>query len=162
MRKKVSAMILILLLMCLVFIVSQYAASRNPHRMMVEPVFTEAGISVYQTGTSYLVLTEYRGKATGMLEFTDERTLVKHEEILPPEITDIRILLGKTLEDVECEYGNYHVNTGSGFFIPSYITMDGYLVKMWIEDGVVAHVSKIDLFSGTGTEWYALDSIASQ
>ena len=162
MRKKTITLMLTILLLCLILVVSLYVLLIISHKEVGDLVFTELGISVYQADNSYLMLIEKRGKVTGTLEFSSEKNLIKCKGITPLEIMDIRILLGQPLEKVELAYGNYHVNTGSGFFIPSYVTMEGILVKMWIEDGVVAHVSKIDLFSGMCMEWYTLDSISSR
>ena len=35
-------------------------------------------------------------------------------------------------EDFVATYGDYHVDVGSGSFIPSWFTVDGYLLSLWM------------------------------
>ena len=66
--------------------------------------------------------------------------------------------IGNALNDVENAFGEYHVDIGSGGFMPSYVTDDGYLITFSVDrdTNVVEHVGKTDLFSGESVEWYFL------
>ena len=69
---------------------------------------------------------------------------------------EISSYLGITIDDVEADLGEYHIDIGSGGFLPSYLTEDGYLLVFSVNRStkVVERVGTIDLFTGESVEWF--------
>ena len=69
---------------------------------------------------------------------------------------EISSYLGITIDDVEADLGKYHIDIGSGGFLPSYLTEDGYLLVFSVNRStkVVERVGTIDLFTGESVEWF--------
>ena len=53
-----------------------------------------------------------------------------------------------SFEKIQNEWGEMHINIGSGLYIPSYITDDGYLVSFWVEQSTIVDICKSDIFTG--------------
>lgn len=116
-------------------------------------------IKVYLDDDDYSVVISEDARALKCVEFSADRQVKRTIGIEPVVIQDMQNYLGKTLTDVENEFGVYHLDFGSGFFIPSYITADGYLICFTIahKHDTICHVGKTDLFTGESVEWYFAD-----
>lgn len=60
---------------------------------------------------------------------------------------DINQFLGMDTAELKEKYGQPHVDVGSGFYIPAYITDDAYLICLELEDDIVFEVIEHDLLT---------------
>lgn len=111
------------------------------------PYIVLNSLYAYKSNDNYLIVVSNDGKAEKMVEFSANRKsnnicglkLVKSE--------NIRQYIGISIEEMTDKLGQPHVDIGSGFYIPSYITENAYLLSFEIENGIIFEVLKRDLFS---------------
>lgn len=104
-------------------------------------------LSVFQTDNTYTIVVEKNGVAQKIVEFSPDRkcrtaqglTLVKNE--------DINQYLDMSLNELKEKFGEVHADIGSGFYVPAYITEDGYLICFEVENDIVYEVIKRDLLT---------------
>ena len=115
-------------------------------------------VKVYLRNEFYCVAIFTNSKPVKGAEFSASRQCVFTDCLDLVNIPDIQCYLGKTLTDIESELGAFHVDMGSGGFMPSYLTEDGYLVIFTVNRStkVVERVGRIDLFTSESTEWFLL------
>lgn len=155
MKKKFYIFAIIVAVVGIFLFLSQKSFLRYHALMQQEdPLFSDMGVYVFQIEDKYPVLLEKNGRVFAAVEFSAERVAVKIRGVQLPQIDDILGAQGKTIEEIENTFGKPHINTGSGFYIPSYITSDGYLIKIWVSNGIVTNVTRIDLLTGEVVEWY--------
>ena len=63
------------------------------------------------------------------------------------ENEDINQYLDKSLNELKENFGEVHADIGSGFYIPAYITENGYLICLEVENDIVYDVIKRDLLT---------------
>ena len=142
----------------------------NYVRNMQLAQFTEDGqllyswspIQVYLKDGNYVIAVIENQKTVKGVEFSPDRQVLQTIGIDPVEVTDISRFLNKTLDEIEAELGPYHIDIGSGHFMPSYFTADGYFVCFTFihSKETSRHVSKMDLFTNDSVEWYFADSLS--
>ena len=101
--------------------------------------------SVYETDEQYVVTVSDEGVG---VTYSKDRRCQNHFVIKPIKNIEMQKYLGNEFKALEKDLGKYHVDTGSGFFIPSYFTEDGYLMSFHVENDYITCVQTIDLFSG--------------
>ena len=113
-------------------------------------------VKVYLTNDCYCAAVFVNGKPVKGAEFSKSRQPVFTAGLDLVNIPDIQCYLGKTLTDIEKEFSSFHVDIGSGGFMPSYLTEEGYLVIFSVNRStkVVERVGKVDLFTGESVEWF--------
>jgi len=144
----------------------------NVLRIFAVPYFIESRkkifenyitIKSYELDEGYGILVDEPGSITRYIIYSYDREILLKYGVKPVEIQDIHSILGTPLEEVEKQYGAFHPDTGSGFFIPTYITRDGHLIKMWTgNNDIIDQVTKIDIFSNETVEWYSLSSVSDK
>ena len=116
------------------------ACSQNGKR-----IFSHTTVSVYQYPEKYVInLTVQTGK-TKTIIFSPDRSCIKSAGLNLIETTNWEDFVGQKISDIETALGDVHVDVGSGFEIPAYVTKDGYLLILHLNDGIVTKVSKEDL-----------------
>lgn len=127
-----------------------------------QPLYNLYPIKTYLDNDNYSVVIFEDAKIVKGVEFSADRQAVDAIGIELVTISDMQNYLGKNLTDVENEFGSYHTDIGSGHFMPSYITADGYLICFTIErkHDTICHVGKTDLFTGESVEWYCVNENA--
>ena len=107
-----------------------------------DPMYTDDSLSVFKTDDGILVELHFPKPAT--VQFLADRTCIDDGGLSLIDNDELQTFLGK---DLQC-IGNCHVDLGSGFFIPSYITTDGYLISFYVdENNIIYSAIKKDLFS---------------
>lgn len=102
---------------------------------------------VFRTSKTYTIVVEKNRVAQKIVEFSSDRkcrtvqglTLVKNE--------DINQYLNKSLNELEDKFGEAHADIGSGFYVPAYITENGYLIYFEVENDNVYEIVKRDLLT---------------
>ena len=111
----------------------------------IAPKYSKFFFSVYELDDRYIVAISNNGIG---VEFSKDRKCIAFFGIVPVKNDKLYNYLGKEFKLVEKELGQYHIDIGSGFFIPSYITEDGYLICFHVENDYITCVQEYDLFSG--------------
>lgn len=102
---------------------------------------------VFKKDAIYLVVIEENSVAQKKVEFSLDRNYRNAVGITLLKSQNISQYLNLTLDEIVENFGEFHTDVGSGFYIPAYITEDGYLVCFGIEDNVVYEVTVRDLLT---------------
>lgn len=158
MKKAIKTLLvsLAIVILSIGFIRHQYLVRLDNQLSRELPFLYQGNLNMYKISDTYLVVIRDHHTIAKTVEFSRDRLPSNVVGLKLEKVADLQAFLGKSIEEIKQTMGEIHAETGNGFYIPSYITKDGYLIKLWIEDGVVAHASKIDLLSGEGIEWYSL------
>lgn len=116
------------------------------------PILSLSTLSVFQTDDLYTVIIEKNEADKIVVEFTADRECHSVQSLNLVKYGELNQYLGKNLNELEAQFGKVHTDVGSGFYIPSYITEDGYLLSFVVEDDIAAAVLKRDLLTGEITE----------
>ena len=116
------------------------------------PILSLSTLSVFQTDDLYTVVIEKNEADKIVVEFTADRECHSVQRLDLVKYGELNQYLGKNLNELEAQFGKVHTDVGSGFYIPSYITEDGYLLSFVVEDDIAAAVLKRDLLTGEITE----------
>ena len=121
-----------------------------------QPIYNMYPIKAYCDGQTVFVIILDNGKVVKGASFSSDRVASYTASIDLISLNDIRTYLGTVLRDIENNLGRYHVDIGSGGFMPSYLTKDGYLLILSVnrDSQIVEHVGAIDLFTGESVESY--------
>lgn len=79
------------------------------------------------------------------VEFNAGRSVLNCEQIVLKEDVEINKYFNRPFKELVKCFGEEHTDIGSGFYLPSYVTTDGYLLVFSVESGIISNVSKIDL-----------------
>ena len=110
-------------------------------------------LDVYKIDEAYLVTVLYGDVVCKIAEFSAQRKCLRTRKLNLITNEGAEHYLGMSFEALTGELGRPHFDEGSGFYIPSYITEDGYLICLYIdEDDCVYAVRKYDLFKGDMVE----------
>lgn len=109
-------------------------------------------LSVFRIDNIYKVVIEENGVIQKTVEFSPDRkshnaqglTLIKNE--------DISLYLDMSIDELKQKLGEIHADVGSGFYIPAYITEDGFLVCLDLENDIVYEVIKRDILTNMVVE----------
>lgn len=110
-------------------------------------------LSVFQADSNYLaVLFDAQDKVSKAVEYTSNRKVIRTEGLSLLEDGDIAQYIGTEMQKLEEEIGVPHFDSGSGFYIPAYMTENGYFVEMFLDDAVISKIVKRDIFTGIVVE----------
>ena len=104
-------------------------------------------LSVFRTNNTYTIVVEKSGTAQKIAEFSSDRKCRTVQGLALVKNEDINWYLGKSLYELKEEFGEVHADIGSGFYIPAYITENGYLICFEVENDIVYEVVKRDLLT---------------
>lgn len=109
-------------------------------------------LSGYKADNKYYIIVENDGIVESLAVFSHERKCCQTQGITLVKDDDIQQYLNKPFGEIEEEIGIPHLDLGSGFYIPSYITENAYLISLELVDGFVSEVIKRDLIENNITE----------
>ena len=112
-------------------------------------------IIVYKKSDIFIVVVEKNGLVDKIVEFSSKRNSLHVEGLSLLQIDNINQYLNKDVDEIINNLGEIHADIGSGFYIPSYITSDAYLISFVIEDHKIVEVIKRDLLSNTIVEQFS-------
>ena len=85
----------------------------------------------------------------GTVEISPDRVIVRAVGVKPIKCDNYQELLNCSFDEVKRVFGEPHFDEGSGMYIPSYITEDGYVLFLYANHGIV---TTVDLADPTGNE----------
>ena len=104
-------------------------------------------LSVFQTDNTYTIVVEKNGVAQKIVEFSSDRKCRTAQGLVLVKNEDINQYLDMNLNELKEKFGEVHADIGSGFYVPAYITEDGYLICFEVENDIVYEVIKRDLLT---------------
>lgn len=104
-------------------------------------------LSVFRIDDMYIIVVEENGVAQKIVEFSSDRKCHTAQGLVLVENEDINQYLDKSLNELKENFGEVHADVGSGLYIPAYITENGYLVCLEVENDIVYDVIKRDLLT---------------
>lgn len=116
------------------------------------------GLMVYKYDDAYEVVVKYEDWKEHSVVFSLNRTPSDINGLELQNITNIGNYLGAHTSDIQDVHGEFHVDVGSGFSYPGYITTDGYLVYFSFQEDRTTSVRKLDLFTNTIVEHISQDA----
>ena len=111
------------------------------------PYITINVLSVYKISKNYLLTIDDDGIVQKLVEFSPDRNCHRIEGIDLIKSDDINQFLNINFNQLTKKIGQPHVDVGSGFYIPAYITEDAYLICFELENQIVIEVIKRDLLT---------------
>ena len=111
------------------------------------PYITMNALSVYKDTNNYLVIIDDNDIIQKLVEFSPDRKSIRVQGLDLIKCEDINHFLDMDIDELGKKYGQPHVDIGSGFYIPAYITDDAYLICLGLEDDIVFEVIKRDLLT---------------
>ena len=109
-------------------------------------------LSVFRTNNTYTIVVEKNGMAQKIVEFSSDRKCRTAQGLVLVKDEDINWYLDKSLHELKEKFGEVHADIGSGFYIPAYITENGYLIYFEVENDIVYEVMKLDLLTNAIVE----------
>ena len=82
------------------------------------------------------------------LRFSKNGHLLNQTEISAGTVQDVSELLHLTEEEVTSKLGSFHFDSGSGRYLPSYVTNRGCILVFNMEDGVVESITEHRIIDG--------------
>ena len=104
-------------------------------------------LSVFRTNNMYTIVVEKNGEAQNIVEFSSDRKCCTVQGLVLMKNEDISQYLDRSLNELKEKFGEVHADIGSGFYVPAYITEDGYLIYFEVENDIVYEVVKRDLLT---------------
>lgn len=117
-----------------------------------KPFISINTLTVYQTNGTYTVIISDDGTIRKKVEFSSDRKSRDVQGLSLLKTKNISQYLGKNINELETNLGEFHSDIGSGFYIPIYITEDGFAVCFHVENDIVFEVIKHDLLSNSVVE----------
>ncbi len=104
-------------------------------------------LSVYRENNVYTIVVEKNGVVQKTVEFSSDRKCRAVQGLVLLKNEDMNQYLDKSLTELKEKFGEVHADIGSGFYIPAYITENGYLIYFSMENDIVYKVMKRDLLT---------------
>lgn len=104
-----------------------------------------------EDSNSVVVLSADAQTVSGVLCFSTGGALLYRHGASAVTIDDASALLGKNEEELTAAYGRFHFDSGSGRYLPAYITEHGELLVFSFVNDVVCSISALKLSDGTRT-----------
>lgn len=112
-----------------------------------QPFIFLNSLSVFQTNNTYTVVVEENGVVQKKVEFSSDRKCCTVQGLILVKDGDINQYLNQSLNELNEKLGEAHADIGSGFYIPAYITENGYLIYFNVENDTVFEVVKRDILT---------------
>ena len=103
-------------------------------------------LSVFKIENKYKVVIYNGDVVKKTVDFSSDREYSDMHGLIPVKIENLKTYLNLSIDEIEKELGEPHADIGSGFYIPSYITDNGYMVRF--RDDPVSFIEKVDLLTG--------------
>lgn len=143
---------------CLVFVTILFSACSSGYKFEVgesmskinnqyTPYITINALSVYEINKNYLLTIDDGGVVQKLVEFSPDRKCHRMQGIELIKNDDINQFLNINFNQLTEKIGQPHVDVGSGFYIPAYVTEDANLICFEIEKQIVIEVIKRDLLT---------------
>ena len=98
---------------------------------------------------NFVVVISIDTKSVGRsLVFSENGQLLNQTGIAAVSVDDVSELLHLTEEDLVSKYGSFHFDSGSGRYLPSYVTNCGCILVFSFENGFVESISEYRLVDG--------------
>lgn len=104
-------------------------------------------LSVFRTNNTYTIVVEENGMAQKIVEFSSDRKCRNVQGLVLLKNENVNQYLDKSLNELKEKFGEVHADIGSGFYVPAYITENGYLIYFEVENDIVYEVIKRDLLT---------------
>lgn len=111
------------------------------------PYITINALSAYEISENYLIIIDDGSMIQKLVEFSFEREYCRVEGLDLIKNDDINKFLNMNFNKLKEEIGQPHVDVGSGFYIPAYVTEDANLICFELENEIVFEVIKRDLLT---------------
>lgn len=111
------------------------------------PYISLNSLNAYERSSNYVIVISTEGVAEKLVEFSSERQSIRVQGLDLVKSQEINKYLNMDINKLKKELGQPHVDVGSGFYIPAYITNDAYLICFELEDDIVFEVIKRDLLT---------------
>ena len=121
--------------------------SMNNINSQYRPHITMGALSVYKTGGNYLIIIEDDGMVQKLVEFSSDRTCLYIQGLDLIKSGNLNRLMNNTFNELREKIGSPHVDIGSGFYIPAYVTEDANLVCFELEDEIITGIIQRDLLT---------------
>lgn len=144
MKKFLSLILLVTLLLCGC---SKVSKQFDPQRIIQKNLvyYNHNALTAYKVDNDYLFTISEGGHVQKYVVFSSDRECIECEGIQLIDECDMNQFLGMNFNDVLSMYGPRHVDIGSGFTVPSYVTENAYLIAF--------HHNTSDDSIGTITKW---------
>ena len=110
-------------------------------------------LSVFQMDEEFVVVVaNYEWIASKKATFSADRKNIDAVGLTLVKSSDLNQYVKTTLDEVQKSFGEFHVDIGSGFYIPAYITKDGFLICFYEKNNVISSILKWDLLTGEVVE----------
>ena len=153
--KKITALLLLLLLTLFgcqksgdIKIGDSIAEISKQHR----PFISLNSLTVFRTEDTYTAVIGKNGTVQKTAKFSSNRKCLNANGITPVNNKALNYYLDKTLSELEEKSGAVHIDIGSGFYIPAYITENGYLIYFELDNDTVCKVTKCDIINNVITD----------
>lgn len=104
-------------------------------------------LSVYKINENYLITIDDCDIIQKLVEFSSDRKCRRIQGLSLIKNNDINQFLNVNFNKLTEEIGQPHVDIGSGFYIPAYITEDANLICFELENEIVIEVIQRDLLT---------------
>lgn len=104
-------------------------------------------LSVYRTDDRYKIVIEENVAVQKTVEFSSDRKNHNLQGLILIKNEDINQYLNMSMDEIKEKLGEIHADIGSGFYIPAYITEDGFIICFELENDIVCGVIKRDILT---------------
>lgn len=126
---------------------SEVGDSMNNINNQYTSYITLNALSVYETGKSYFITIDDGKIIQKLAEFSPDRNCLRIQGFDLIKNCHLNQFLSINFNELTEKLGQPHVDIGSGFYIPSYITEDAYLICFELENDVIIDIIKRDLLA---------------
>lgn len=149
---------LLLTLIILAILVAGVIAAKHFAESNTRPYLSLPMVEGKVIDSRYVITVSVPGERNKTIVFSPNRTVISSKRIDLLQSDAAQELVGMKMSDVEACFGQPHADVGSGLVIPAYITEDGYLISIHIDDqGLIDMAYKLDLLSNT--DWQQGDGL---
>jgi len=106
-------------------------------------------VNVFKDENKYVITISDFQNVLAIAIFGSDGKLLCSKGVEPIDDKNIEQFLGKSVADLENQFGKIHCDTGSGFYIPAYITDHATIVTLHVENDIVVNISSIDILTLT-------------
>lgn len=111
------------------------------------PYISINSLSAYLINENCFISIQENGNIQKTVEFSFDRQCLYSEGIELIKDENMEQFVDMEFDVVKEKIGQPHIDIGSGFYIPAYITEDAYLISFDLEDEIVFRITKRDLLT---------------
>ena len=148
----------LLVLTVLALLVAGVIAVKHFEKNNTRPYLSLPTVEGKVIDSRYVISVSIPGERNKTIVFSPDRAVISAKRIDLLQADAAQELVGMKMSDVAARFGKPHADVGSGLVIPAYITEDGYLISIHIDDqGLIDMAYKLDLLSST--DWKQGDGL---